>query len=854
MSTTRPYYRKRLPAPTLAASDLRDDGQCVDLTSIPPPDAGAADALATARARFDDRAAALISAAVGAHARDKSGKLVGLRKRPPIRWEKQGDKLTPQKPWFADQDLTEFKWYDGKAPSIFLLRAKCLAALAYLDYFPDVNWPNLRSFVSDAIASANTGWCGSFGPGVDDAFDILGDPAEGNYDMNQMQLIPIAYRHYLDLTPAAREHLIRMVLGSGRVHRPGRKDGFTSGKAPDDWTRAGYFHVKVGPFDPGKGIDETENHILMINAARYLSNQLLFQRDHLQDNDNRRNDGDGSPTCLDLTLSLLRNMLRDDFSEYNAKNYQEETRYSLLNLCTYAYDHEVRLAARMVLDYIAAHMAVSTNDLRRLVPFRRRNEDDKVAHDSNNVMSVNLLVGSGAVSSGADPLGPYFAMQAGNTRAYVATPIVAVPVGGIPGGVPGEAQVPGINGSQQDTVIEVLTDYRLPPSIHDLFVTDLHRRFFQVLHRTPRAEAGGNRNCDNAEMYAASPSYLITAGGAGATYAIDPSIIAGSGIVISPDKYKQELGVAVTTSFMPTTRSGADPVLNARDLIQFSGFSDDPVPAPDASRGVANYGVAPDLAFGHRISLPAWTGVAQGAPGFSFVNAGSDGTGPGFYLAIYQQPENGFALLEAFDTWLHPGVSFDDFKTDVLTRRNVGLQLSNNVPTRYTTWNRNDVEFVIWTDGARAGAKWGAGVLGMTYGGLDTQDALGDAGNVTNEFLRGTIMTSPAEAVVEIRNPFLGTTIRLDMSDKWHPKRTAEDGSVEWAGSNEEVWLDCQWPGPWEGDVCHPFNSVAAASAAVANHGTIRIIPSVSHERGPIGVGKRFKLVAPIAGVTLGAR
>ena len=68
------------------------------------------------------------------------------------------------------------------------------------------------------------------------------------------------------------------------------------------------------------------------------------------------------------------NILRDDFSEYNAKPYQSESRFALLNLCTYAYEDEVRLAARMVLDYISAHIAVSSCDLRRLVPFRRRNE------------------------------------------------------------------------------------------------------------------------------------------------------------------------------------------------------------------------------------------------------------------------------------------------------------------------------------------------------------------------------------------------------------------------------------------------------------------------------------------------
>jgi len=850
VSTTRPYYRKILPKPTLDASNFIDDGQCVDLSQLPPPAPGAPGAVAQAVAQLDDRAKALIAAAVGAHARDKSGKLVGIRRMPPIYWESKDGKLVPDQPWFQDRDLCEFKWYDGEAPNIFLLRSKCLAAAAYPDYFPEVNWPNLRSFVSDTVAVANTGWCGTFGPGVDTVFDLLGDVPEGNYDMNQMHLIPIAYRCYQDLSPTARENLIRSVLGSGRVHRPDRKDGTTSGKAPDDWTRAGYIHLSVlgiDPLGPLKGIDETENHILMIHTARYLSNQLLYQRDHIADNDNRRNGGDGSPSGLDLMLSLLRNILRDDFSEYNAKNYQEESRHALLNLCAYAYDHEVRLAARMVLDYLSAHFAVSSNDLRRMVPFRRRNEDDKVAHNAQGFMTVSLLG-----ESGADPIGPYFALQAGNTRACIAKRESSVPVDGIPGGAPVESQLPGIPGSQQDLAIEVLTDYRLPPSIHDLFVTDLHRRFFQRLHRTPQpGEAGGNRNCDNHEIYASSPSYLITAGGSGATWAIDPRV---AGIVIAPSKNRQQIGVAVTTSFMPTTGAiDGDPQTRASQLIQFSTFSEDPLPVDDADAGAANYGVAPDFACGHQIYLPDWTGVAAGAAGFSFVDRGSSNAGvaagPGFYLAIYQ--ENGLALLEAFDTWLHPDVTFAEFKTDVMAR-NPGLYLASNAVTGYTTWNRNQVEFVIWNNGERESAKVGARVLSMTYGATDPHDALGDAGNTTGQFLSGTIMSSPAEAVVEIRNPALGTVIRLDMSDKWHPKRTDEGGRIEWAGSNEEVWLDFEWPGPTEGDVCHPFNKLAAASAAVASHGTIRVIPSVSHERGPIGLGKRFKLIAPIAGVSIG--
>src|SRR5262249_43737803 len=147
------------------------------------------------------------------------------------------------------------------------------------------------------------------------------------------------------------------------------------------------------------------------------------QRDHNETHDNRRNGSDERPHCRDVLLGLLRNYLRDDFSEYNAKNYQEETRWALLNLCSYAYEHEVRLAARMVLDYISAHIAVSSSDLRRMVPFRRLDQGVNVTQLpipsdlprlQGGFMDVALLDGP----RGADPMAPYFAMQAGNVRGY----------------------------------------------------------------------------------------------------------------------------------------------------------------------------------------------------------------------------------------------------------------------------------------------------------------------------------------------------------------------------------------------------------------------------------------------------
>lgn len=841
MSSTRPYYRRVLPAPTLSEDAFNADGRYVGFADVTAPPIGTADPVRYAADRFEERAAAVICAGAAHGAKDTHGNPVPIRSQPPIKWVPDGGRLVPEQPWFEDRDLSELKWYDDKALSVFLLLAKCLPAMAYLDYFPSSKWTTIRPFVSATVAAAGTGWCGTFGPGVDSATDLLGDWFQGNYDMNQMHLIPVAYRYYQELSAIARERLIRVALAAGRIHRPNRPDHLTSGGVPDDWSRAGF----ISPLGAHKDLGETENHILMMLTTRYLTNQLLYQRDHDVSHDNRRN-GDGDrPSCVDLVLALLRNILRGDFSEYNAKNYQEETRWALLNLCSYAYDHEVRLAARMVLDYISAHMAVSTNDLRRMVPFRRRNVGENAARTKYGFMRVSLIG-----EPGSDPMAPYFAVQAGNTRACVATVSFQAPLGTGPQQGTAESLVWGLPGSQQTLAIEALTDYRLPPSIHDLFVNDLHRRFFQRLHRTPQSgETGGNRNCDNMEIYAASPSYLITAGGSPATYAIDPHF---AGRVIG--KQAQQHGVAVTTSFMPTTLFAGKRRLmrRAKDLIQFGSYSADALPA-GAGKGAANYGVAPDFACGHQVELPSWVGVAKGAPGFRFVNKGSvevDGArGPGFFLAIYQ--EFGFALLEAFDTWLHPAVTFQQFRDSVLVR-NAGLHLVSDVPARYTTTNGNQIDFVIWCYHEREGAQVGARVLKVTYGSDDPQDALGDAGNVTNRFLNGTIMNSPAEAVIEIRNPALNTTIKLDLADRWHPRRTAENGAVEWAGDHEEVWLDFEWLGPSEGDVCRPFKTLAAASAAVANHGTIRVVPGVSHERGPIGVNKRFTLVAPIAGVKIG--
>jgi hypothetical protein len=218
---------------------------------------------------------------------------------------------------------------------------------------------------------------------------------------------------------------------------------------------------------------------------------------------------------------------------------------------------------------------------------------------------------------------------------------------------------------------------------------------------------------------------------------------------------------------------------------------------------------------------------------------------PGFYLAIYQQGEIG--VLEAFDTWLHPEVTYAQFRDTVLAR-NLDLSILSNREAWYTTYNGNRVQFVIWTHDERDDTVNGGKVLRIIYGGRDPTDGLGDAGNVTDKFLNGTILSSPAEAVVEIRNPFLNTTIRLDLSDKWNPKRTSETGEVE--TKEQEMWVDFQHQGNQEGNFYRPFKTLDGAVAAVAEGGVIKVVPGTF--KGGVRIEKRVKLLAPVGGVRIG--
>ena len=172
----------------------------------------------------------------------------------------------------------------------------------------------------------------------------------GDYDFIQMGLIRMAYIDLESgdklLTAAARDKLRHELLNArGTEH-----------------------HVKFGLKNcPGFiKIRDTENHIMMTEFSRYLTNQILFKESGDPQFDNSKN---GFEEWL---LNHLSEFMRTDFDEFNSRPYQGYTMIALSTLASYAEGPRVKLLSTMILDYLSAKAAIQSKGLRRFPPFRRQ--------------------------------------------------------------------------------------------------------------------------------------------------------------------------------------------------------------------------------------------------------------------------------------------------------------------------------------------------------------------------------------------------------------------------------------------------------------------------------------------------
>jgi hypothetical protein len=356
-------------------------------------------------------------------------------------------------------------------------------------------------------------------------------------------------------------------------------------------------------------IPETENHRLMIETSKFLTNADIIARLEAENYDSDlvdelRADQEG---VRDWLLQRLQDIARNDFQEYNARPY---TRYSLnaiLNLHDFATVHgdkDLARAALIVLDLSEAKFAATSNRGRRIVPFRRRSGEDG---DENRYLHESI--------SAADHEVARAMLLSGQTQTLdkkldddVARRTLA------------------------EMVNAATSDYRLPPPV---LATAVERRQFEQTMR----HAG-------VERVEQSRAFTISAGGVRTEATATVSLLNRDSDV---DK-----GVAMPTVIIPTIAGSY-----MHDLFRFEGLG------VHHNRS-SNTCVAPGFACGLQPRLSALfkdKGCIELEPLSSsdtlfFVSSARcfDGPGPHFYLAGRIVGNNEWGLMDIIEaTPLPPG-------------------------------------------------------------------------------------------------------------------------------------------------------------------------------------------------------
>lgn len=431
---------------------------------------------------------------------------------------------------------------------------------------------------------------------------------EGEYDVAMKSYITLAYAFHDQLDYDVQYHLLRLLN-------------------------------KRGPHDTGDDrvchtTDESENHKVLIESARYLTNQLVAQENGDKKYDNARNGMDA------FILGKLQGFLKNDFLEYNARPYQRYTLAGIQNLHDFAHNKDVQRAAQMVLDYVSAKYAVSSNDARRNPPYRRLTDyyhPDLFNQESDPLKDRMLAL-----------FGPTAVMKE-------LKPALHVPEGSV-----GEMMLAGISG------------YRPTKAVADLIVNHDHQSFFQRINHV------------GAEAYTAEPDFLITSGGYPTPYAYT---VAG----IGRDKDK---GRTVPTTLMPSGH-----LISVEQMIRIeSGKDGDGCLAPRFACG-AN--VIVPASYTPKDRPECW--IKQGTWLFIDSASAACNTAPdqtrGFYAVVrFPNPQEGgikASFFEAVPKSEVNGVPLVTFAQRTLDRnggRTYATPTDGHILT-YTTWAGTDVTF-----------------------------------------------------------------------------------------------------------------------------------------------------------------
>lgn len=168
----------------------------------------------------------------------------------------------------------------------------------------------------------------------------------GDLDVMLVPLLHLVLQHQAQFSAATLSNVRNLVAPWGGSPR-------TDAYATPNGTCAGYSMI------------ETENHILMQETARYLSNFLR---------------GQDTSSNRDWLLRFLQQLVRRDFYEFNSLPYTRYHLKPLYALHDYAPDSALRTAARGVIDWIFAKESVAENMDRDHRPFRRQPDPKRYAN------------------------------------------------------------------------------------------------------------------------------------------------------------------------------------------------------------------------------------------------------------------------------------------------------------------------------------------------------------------------------------------------------------------------------------------------------------------------------------------
>ncbi|MCX6327814.1 MAG: hypothetical protein NT144_14400 [Bacteroidia bacterium] len=189
---------------------------------------------------------------------------------------------------------------------------------------------------------------------------------KGGYDFNAMAFTPVLFL-FDDkpelLNPETKKHLVNNILTIEGA-------GFTRNV-------------------PYTGFQDSENHVLMAESARYLKNQWLRENGNLLPDYDNKNNG-----VEEGLKEYLKEIYTYGVYEFNSDPYLGYTYSSLLNLNAFA-TGEVKDLATKILDMINWQYALNSYQFKHFPPYRRLFKDAFSQEIVSDYHSVMLMVWAG---------------------------------------------------------------------------------------------------------------------------------------------------------------------------------------------------------------------------------------------------------------------------------------------------------------------------------------------------------------------------------------------------------------------------------------------------------------------------